>query len=408
MGTMMTTLSQILTKEDKAGSKQRILVFPFNLLSHYLRCLELCDELKDTHEIIFAYSPKYERWINEKGYTTFPFTDFDAAMVMEYAVRFDFSWMEEKNLEKVFKQQVEIINHYKPHLIIGDASMTLRMASEYCSVKYIALLNGYMSKYYAFTRQLPQTHPAFKYSKKVPAFLFDKITNVAEKFVFGHVHAPFRRLRKKYGLKSKKYLPDEMEGDITLLCDLPEIFPQVNLPDNYHFIGPLYYDEPAPEPEIKSFISSGKKNILVTMGSTGNVSKLTWLAEPEYSKYNIIFSGDKSPWMNAGHICVRGFIHNTAIMDSMDVVICHGGNGTIYQALAYGVPLLASTSIFEQEYNMERIREMKLGDYLLNNEVPTNERIKQLDYWISQKNNPALRNIKREISQYRKVHATEY
>jgi len=87
-------------------------------------------------------------------------------------------------------------------------------------------------------------------------------------------------------------------------------------------------------------------------------------------------------------------------------VICHGGNGTIYQALAYGVPLLASTSIFEQEYNMERIREMKLGDYLLNNAVATNERIKQLDYWISQKNNLALRNMKRAISQYRKVPAT--
>jgi UDP-N-acetylglucosamine:LPS N-acetylglucosamine transferase len=48
-------------------------------------------------------------------------------------------------------------------------------------------------------------------------------------------------------------------------------------------------------------------------------------------------------------------------MDRVDILICHGGNGTVYQALSHGVPLLFFPGNFEQEWNIQRIIEMGLG-----------------------------------------------
>jgi UDP:flavonoid glycosyltransferase YjiC (YdhE family) len=49
-----------------------------------------------------------------------------------------------------------------------------------------------------------------------------------------------------------------------------------------------------------------------------------------------------------------------------DVFVSHGGNGTIYQALSCGVPVIGFPTIFDQEVNMRRVNALGAGIYMSN------------------------------------------
>ena len=52
------------------------------------------------------------------------------------------------------------------------------------------------------------------------------------------------------------------------------------------------------------------------------------------------------------------------IMAMSDVVVCHGGNGTIYQAMSKGVPIVGIPTLHDQEFNMDRVEDLGIGIHL--------------------------------------------
>ena len=167
----------------------------------------------------------------------------------------------------------------------------------------------------------------------------DSITQFAERWAFKEVHRPFRVFRKTYHLKKLKTYPDELEGDHTLICDVPQLFPQKALPATYQYIGPLFYSTDAKEDEIIERLNPNKPTILVSFGSSGNWQKLHLLNDVVFHKFNIITAGDNGSVVIGNHIISKPFINNVSILPLSDLMICHGGNGTIYQALFCNVPI---------------------------------------------------------------------
>jgi UDP:flavonoid glycosyltransferase YjiC (YdhE family) len=339
-----------------------ILVFPFNLLSHYLRCLVLADSYdKNQYRILFLYSPQYARFVEQHGYETFACEQFQPEEVMECARNFDFSWLNEADLDKVLVSQIAAIRHYNAAIVIGDVAPTLNMAAEYTGAQYVSLLNGYMTKYYAVTRKVPRMHVSSDYLKVLPDMISDLITDFAEKLTFRKIHAPFKLLRKKYDLQAKADYISEIEGDTNLICDLPDLFPQKNLPANYSFTGPLIYQYADLESDWLEEIPLEKPVIFVSMGSTGDWERLTFLNDPYYSRYVVITAGDTNKYVCAPHIISRDFVNLTQVLKKSDLMICHGGNGTIYPGIINRVYLLCLSSHFEQEWNMHALEKNGYG-----------------------------------------------
>ena len=351
------------TLKAEISSKKRILVFPFNLMSHYLRCIVLINKYysKDEYEVLFLDSPQFNSYIHRHDYNTFKAEQFDARKVMECAAKFDFSWLNEQDIERVFLSQANAIEKYKPYLVIGDTAPALKMAAEINGVEYIALMNGYMTKYYAYTRKLSITHKAYKYSQKVPEKYFDKITEFAENLSFGVVHKPFRKLRKKYGLKKFKSYLDEMEADKNLVCDLPELFPQKELPAHYALIPSLFYNDQSSEEALIKQIPTNKPLICICMGSTGDWESLRFLNDPYYSRYTILTAADTNRVLHADHIIARDFVNLNQVLDKAKLLICHGGNGTIYYGLLKGLYMFCISSHFEQEWNIHALQRIGYG-----------------------------------------------
>jgi UDP:flavonoid glycosyltransferase YjiC (YdhE family) len=380
-------LSIIISKE-KMPHRKRILFFPFDLLSHYLRCIVLAKEHfpENNFEVLFLSSSSYSSYVERNGFKTFECSQFDAKKVMECSEKFDFSWLNERDIENVFASQVEVINKLIPDIVLGDTAPSLKMAAEFSGVEYVALMNGYMTKYYSFTRKLSRTHPAYKYSKKLPEKYFDIITEFAERISFKLVHRPFKNLRKRYKLSRVDNYLSEMEGGQNLICDIPDFFPQRDLPDNYKFIQPLIYNPDAHEGAWIETIDKQKPVIFICMGSTGDWRKLSFLNSKAFSKYTIITAGDKEKILFESHIISRGFVNMDEVLQFSDLMICHGGNGTIYHGLKKGIFMFCLTSHFEQEWNVHALERIKYGksandftpkdwliniDHYLKNKLPT-------------------------------------
>lgn len=340
--------------------KKLILFFPFDLLSHYLRCIELARNYPD-HQIKFAASKNYSSFVREAGFEIFDVEHFDADYVMKCAVNFNFNWINESDIERVFLSQLKIISQQRPAFVIGDTSPSLKMAAEKAQVKYVSLMNNYMSKYYALTRPVPDNHYSNEYLKKLPPGIGDKITSFAERLSFIAVHKPFRKLRKKYGLKKIFTYLSEMEGDENLLCDDPLIFPLRKLPPNYKVIGPILFKPHSAQDFSFEKLDVSKPVICVSLGSSGNWDALKFLNKEEFANLNIIVAGDKNKILSAPYIHSYEFIDLNTVLPNCDYLICHGGNGTIYLGLQHKIQMLFLTNHFEQEWNAKRLEELGYG-----------------------------------------------
>lgn len=348
------------TSETEMQTKT-VLIFPFELLSHYLRCIELANQYKKEYNVIFCYSEKYKHYVYDAGYSTFYCKGFNPDLVMNCSEKFDFSWLNYEAIESVFLSQINAINKYKPSIVIGDTSPTLKAACEYTNTKYISLMNGYMTKYYSEIRALSRTHPGYKHLVKLPYTVADTITKFAERIAFKIIHRPFKKLRSKYKLNKVNDYLSEMEGDENLICDRTDLFPQNNLPDNYRVIGPLNYNYDYDEKDLLAKLDLQKTTICVCMGSTGNWNELSFLSDPYYHRLNIITAGDECAVISGPHIISKKFINMDAVLPYCSLMICHGGNGTIYKGINHNVYMLCLTSHFEQEWNVQMLERFGLG-----------------------------------------------
>jgi len=366
-------------------------------MSHYLRCLQLAKAISDLYDIRFAHSESYVEIVKKAGFRTFLCEEINPQEVMAFAKKFNFSWINKNNLERVFQSQVECIGEYKPAAVLGDTAPTLKMAAEATQTLYVSLMNGYMTKYYDCVRKIARAHPAAQYEDTLPPRLFDFMVKTGERVAFRQVHKPFKKMRKKYGLSPQKMYLDELEGDHNLICDIPSLFPQRNLPSNYSVIGPLFYSGHESEQEVLRFLENDKPNILLSIGSSGYFKKFSFLLSEAFKNINIVVAGNTNGALQGNNILSKAFLNNCSIMDKIDLMLCHGGNGTIYQGLAFGVPVICSTSIFEQEWNVQRIVDLNLGASLDN--ISELEQIKNLiSYWMGCKNKNELKSIKEQIN----------
>ncbi|MDB5192248.1 MAG: hypothetical protein JWQ96_1811 [Segetibacter sp.] len=377
--------------------KPLLLVFPHNVMAHYLRCIQLAKRLQPQFKIKFLYSKRYASYVNSAGFETFDATTLDADKVQQCMECFDFSWLNERDLSMIYRDQVKVINDLKPVAVLGDMAPTLKMAAEKTGVFYWSIINGYMSRYYAFVRRMPRRYPLYKLFNLLPTSLYSYFTNVGEHIYFHDIHRPFSKIRKRGGLATKHSYMQEMEGDLNLICDLPEIFPQKELPENYLFTPPLFQEINNNNESIISKLDPKRKTILINMGSTGNWKKVSFINNVQYQEYNIVTAGDTDKIINGVNVFSYPFVNNSHLFNLVDLVICHGGNGTCYQALSHGIPVLALSTHVEQDYNVDGLERSQLGMSL--NDIKEQDYKRLIEQWISKKGSSNLVNVKQKINE---------
>ncbi len=153
-------------------------------------------------------------------------------------------------------------------------------------------------------------------------------------------------------------------NDLNLIVDIPSYTPQHNLPANFHFVGPIVWEPNIPPPEWLGSLDKNRPVIYFTMGSTG-FEKFFKVAVDLFAdtRYQVIFTagGMKLPAARPANFFIEDYAPGLKLMEVSNLVVCHGGNGTIYQALSQGVPIIGIPTMHDQWFNMERVEELGVG-----------------------------------------------
>lgn len=168
-------------------------------------------------------------------------------------------------------------------------------------------------------------------------------------------------------------------ADLNLVNDHPMFHADYahRLPKNIVITGPLYNHTTAPlDPELAAHLTrESKPAILVSMGSSGTED---WILEaikafltPETDHWNVlvlaspsICSIEDAKKVAAGNpnlLITDKFIPAPAANALADVIVTHGGQGTVQTAVAAGKPIVGVALQIEQQTNLDNVMDRMAG-----------------------------------------------
>ncbi len=351
----------------------KILCLPYtHILSHISRPLLVANELRAMgHEVIFAgESPKIS-FIKNEGFEVVPIYEPDPSLLLDNIRNGKIQFVTDDDVAKMIQSDLTIYKEISPDIVLSDFRFTAPISTHLADLKHVAIVNGSSTEY--------RSTPFIPFFEWIPQWLIrrnsspweilDNFNIRLEMFLFDNVMSIFKKLSAKYKITRTVTATNCLTGkDITLLADIPEYFPTRDLPDNYYHVGPLTWKSALAPPLWWPPKKDGKPLIYITMGTTGFGDFFSRVYDLfKNSEFvSIITTGAQSKELQTidGTIYSENFIDGDLAMEACDLAICHGGNGTIYQALQHGKPIIGIPTIPDQKYNMRRVEALGVGKML--------------------------------------------
>lgn len=351
----------------------RILCLPYtHTLSHISRPLAIAAELRARgHDIIFAGDSPKDHFIRGEGFEVLPAYQVAPDILFNRIRQGKLQFVSDDELYRLIAADRDLYRQVQPDLVLSDGRFSAPLSAGLDGIPQAAIVNVSSTEYRAlpyipFFEWLPQ-----KLVKRDGHLWksLDRFNLALEMLVFDNAATVFKKLSREFALPRTVTATNCLAGnDLTLLADIPEYFPTRDLPADYHYIGPLTWQSPLPPPAWWPPKKDGKRLVYFTMGTTWMGGSFAVLYEQlrREGLTAIIATGGQAQGLQTidGEVYVEEFVDGDLVMAACDLVVCHGGNGTIYQALQHGKPIVGIPTIPDQQFNMRRVKALGVGKSL--------------------------------------------
>jgi len=169
---------------------------------------------------------------------------------------------------------------------------------------------------------------------------------------------PFNKLGKKYGLKEFKNFIEVLEGDYTLLADIPEWVGFGKIRPSLRYVGPLVYKSDKDVPKEIIEMPKDKPIVYFAMGSSGKPELIKEIIEGLKDKpYRVIAPVkahiDGLDVEIPANVLVTGFVPAHKVNPLANISVTHGGQNTVMQACLSGTPIVGIGMHPEQQANLD-------------------------------------------------------
>lgn len=343
-------------------SAKKILVMPDgNWLAHVSRPFEIAKVLRQFgHEVIFAGEGEYMKLPRKAGFPTLPIKTIEPDRILKSTRRGRVNFYDYKLLKECVKEDLKLFDKIKPDMVLGDFRPSLNISCRVAGLGLAITINAGWTNHNAVKTRSVEHAKTGRVIKKILGrrlYTWLRLHERIKKLIGIIDSFPYRKLRKEMGLPPCRNICDVMIGDLNLLTDIPEYTHTNDLPPNFHYIGPIIWEPQMQMPSWMDTLSSDRTTLYFTMGSTGHPGFFHKAIEIfGNTRYQCIMttSGMVDIENAPKNFFITDYAPGSKIMEKSDVVICHGGNGTIYQAMSQGVPIIGLPTMFEQEFNMQR------------------------------------------------------
>lgn len=345
---------------------KRILVMPDgNWLSHTSRPFEIAKLLRKMgHELIFASDGEYMKLPRDAGFPVLPIVTINPNRVLACSRNGRVNWYDHTLIQKCVSAELRLFDQVQPDIVLTDFRLPLSTSCEIAGIPLAVTLNAAWTNYYT-VRVNPPEHLA------ITRILGKRVTNLVipwiKDFIITFDARPFNKFRRQHGLSPHKNIWDVWRGDLNLMVDIPEYGPTKNLPANFHYIGPIVWEPETAVPPWLNQLDPNRPTLYFSMGSTGYARFFDQAIEIfGNTKYQCLMTtaGLVKLTNVPDNFYVTDYAPGSRLMKQSDLVVCHGGNGTIYQAMQHGVPIIGIPTMHDQAFNLDRVEDLGIGIHL--------------------------------------------
>ena len=346
--------------------KKRILVMPDgNWLSHTSRPFEIAKILRNMgHDVIFASDGEYMKLPRDAGFPVHSIVTIDPDRVLACSRNGRANWYDYDLIQECVSAELQLFEKLQPDLVLTDFRLPLSTSCELAGIPLAVTLNASWTNYYD-VRVNPPEHLA------ITQMLGKRLTNLVipwiKEFIISFDARPFSKFRREHNLPPRSNIWDIWRGDLNLMVDIPEYGPTSNLPKNFHYIGPIVWEPEVPVPDWLNKLNPNRPTLYFSMGSTGYARFFDQAIEIfGNTNYQCLMTTAGLAELPSvpDNFYVVDYAPGSKLMAVSDLVVCHGGNGTIYQAMQHGVPIIGIPTMHDQEFNLDRVVDLGIGIHL--------------------------------------------
>ncbi|MGZ4891996.1 MAG: nucleotide disphospho-sugar-binding domain-containing protein, partial [Halobacteriota archaeon] len=299
------------------------------------------------------HGTNFTRW----NITSLPPEDFVAAAASKARL------YDEGLLTKYVAEELRLYEAILPDLVISDLRWSTTISAPAFGVPCATLIDAYWSRR-ATRDRFPL--PDLPLGRLPGASMIEKyFLPIALPVVHRHAAAPVNKLRREYGLPEVGDLLDVVNwGDRVLFPNDPQITPLTYQAPHETFLGPVLWSPETPLPPFWDELGQDRPMIYATVGSSGMVDVVPPVLKALGSMdVDVVFSTGVrfTPKHVPDNVHVVDMIPGDLAARKAAVVICHGGAGPAYQALAEGTPIVGIPSIIDQLLSAIAIRDAGAG-----------------------------------------------
>lgn len=324
-----------------------------DILAHVGRTILVGKALRERgYRVLFSGKGRYLRLVEKEDFEVVSLESVDSKLLLNRARQkmAGTNIFTAEGFEHLIQHGLKLLDIQKPDAVIYDLQPSIGVASRIAGIPSISIVNAYLTHYSQTPLETVIFNPLLR------PFLEPIRRRMASK--------PFRALSSKYDLPRNPVFKDMLTiADLVLLPDIPEFAPTKNLPDHFKYCGPLVWEPENGTTAALKDLDHNRPTVYFTLGSTGLPEMfyqvIQDLRETEYQV--IMTTGSQLDPKEMGalpdNFIVNSFFPGSKVLKYSHAMICHGGNGTIYQALEAGRPILAIPTHIDQRasaYLMEK------------------------------------------------------
>jgi len=357
--------------------EKRVLFLPIDVLSSVTRQIPCARAFRERgFDVHFAGEGGHLGMAAEEGFPVHELVSMDVTRLLTRLrtmektlpslLRFARWAWKELDLERFVQREVALFQRIRPSMIISEERVSAVLSARIVECPHGSLRNAYRTPFSVF--------PLMDMSDTLLARIVPD-PGRAQAGLLKFFSRPFlwrmNRLLRAYGIREAMTFDDYVESDdLVFLCDVPEFSPAGILPASYHYVGPLFWESGGPRPAWLRELSPADRVIYVSLGSTGTPDLLEVVVRALRGRgYKLVITcgvPDAAAWgLEFGDgVYVERFMDPGCVLERARAVLCHAGNGTVYQALAAGVPVIGIPTHLEQRFNAQRLEALGLGKIL--------------------------------------------
>jgi UDP:flavonoid glycosyltransferase YjiC (YdhE family) len=353
--------SALLKPITASTRRQKIILFPLGcLLSHVGRLIEVGKALRARgHEVVFAGEhpddPRSKLGMAERaGFRWVYAQEPDYRYAWDRFVKYGWTataydllrhqhWAP---LDQILQSQIDLIEREQPDLVVGDATISVSTAAHITGIPAAGVMNGYAADFVG------------------PRSLFMPLIHAWDATALRWIR---RRVYRKHAVRQLGGLR-LLRNTPLLSPDLPGLYPPPDGWPHWHTVGPIFFEPDVPMPDWFDELGDETPNVYITMGSTGILDTFLRRSFEALGRLPYRFvvttggqASEETLAMAPANFRLTRYAPGSKLLERCQALIFHGGNGSMYQALAAGVPMIALPSHLEQVFNFRPILNQGFG-----------------------------------------------